>query len=93
MSEADEQFGKRLAEDLERQLGPSVVVLTVLIDRSDEGARMLAACAAGDELFEAEATGENELAAYERLRTAIVEQRLGRAFRRVVDLPHGGRGG
>ena len=93
MSEADEQFAKRLADDLERRLGPSVAVLSLLIDRSGGNARMVAACAAGDELFEAAATGETELDAYERLRTAVVEQRLGRAFKRVVDMPDRGQRG
>ena len=93
MSEADEQFAKRLADDLERQLGASVAVLSVMIDRSRGNPRIVAACAAGDELFEADATGETELEAYERLRTAVVEQRLGRAFKRVVDMPERGERG
>ena len=85
MSEADERFAGRLADDLAQRFGPSVAVLAVAIERDGAGTRMTTTCAAGGEAFEADASAENDLEAYERLRNAVIERRLGRAFERLVD--------
>ena len=85
MSEADERLGARLAEELARHDSPGVAVLGLEVERRDADVRLVARCAAGGELFEASATGDNELDAWARLPAAVSEERLRRAFVRVVD--------
>jgi hypothetical protein len=85
MAEADERFAARLAEELARHVGPGVVVLGLDVERHPNNVTLVAHCAAGGEQFAAQARGETELEAWTRLPSAVSEERLRRAFVRIVD--------
>ena len=77
MREADEQFGERLAKDLERYLGPEIVLKE--LDLGDEQSeighlRATVMFAGGSEVLET--VGETRLEAYNQLILRITELRL-----------------
>jgi hypothetical protein len=90
MSEADQRFADRLAEDLARILGTGI-----LIDRLDFGdadgvsgedgpARIRVICLFDGRMEALEAEGETRLEAYNRLIVMAAEFRLGLAARNMI---------
>ena len=91
MSEADQRFADRLAEDLARILGTGI-----LIDRLDFGhaddagdgadgpARIRVVCLFDGRAETLEADGETRLEAYNGLIRAAAEFRLGLAWRNMI---------
>ena len=83
MSEADQRFAERLAEDLARILGTGI-----LIDRlefADDGpARIRVLCLFDGRMEALEAEGETRLEAYNRLIVKAAEFRLGLAARNMI---------
>jgi hypothetical protein len=83
MTEAEAAFAARLADDLERVLGPGLAVADLEI-AGDDPVAMRAAILVDGMVREIEATGETSLDAYRALMVAAAELRLGAAFRRIV---------
>jgi hypothetical protein len=90
MTEADQRFADRLAEDLARILGTGI-----LIDRLDFGdtdgesvedgpARIRVICLFDGRMEALEAEGETRLEAYNRLIVKAAEFRLGLAARNMI---------
>jgi len=85
MSETDERFAARLAEDLGRILGTGILIEELDLGPTDDGpARIRVLCLfdGGAETLEAE--GETRLEAYNRLVRAAAETRLAIATRRMI---------
>lgn len=85
ISEADERFAERLAEDLGRILGTGIIIDELdLGPTGDSPAKIRVLCLfdGGAETLEAE--GETRLEAYNRLVHAAAEMRLAIAARRMI---------
>ncbi len=83
MTEAEERFAQRLAEDLERVLGVGIAVSDLQI--TGEGpVRLRATVLAEGAIRDIEGDGETSLDAYRELVRAAAELRLERAFWRMV---------
>ncbi len=85
MSEADERYAARLAEDLGRILGTGIIVEELDLGPAEDGpARIRVLCLfdGGAEALEAE--GETRLEAHNRLVRAAAEMRLAIASRRMI---------
>lgn len=83
MTEAEEAFAIRLADDLERILGPGLAVADLEM-AGDGPVAMRAAILVDGMVREIEASGETSLDAYRALTLAAAELRLGAAYRRIV---------
>ena len=86
MSEADQRFAERLAEDLARILGTGIVIDRLeLADDADDGpARIRILCLFDGRMEALEAEGETRLEAYNRLIVKAAEFRLGLAARNMI---------
>ena len=85
MTEADEQFAARLAEDLERILGTGIMLEQVDLGPGEgDPARIRAVCLfdGGTEVLEAD--GATRLEAYNKLVKAAAELRLAVAARKYI---------
>ena len=85
ISEADERFAERLADDLGRILGTGILIDELDLGPTEDGpARIRVLCLfdGGAETLEAE--GETRLDAYNRLVRAAAEMRLAIAARRMI---------
>ena len=85
ISEADERFAERLAEDLGRILGTGIIIDELDLGPTDDSAakiRVLCLFDGGAETLEAD--GETRLEAYNRLVRAAAEMRLAIAARRMM---------
>jgi hypothetical protein len=85
ISEADERFAARLAEDLGRILGTGIIIDELDLGPSDDSPakiRVLCLFDGGAETLEAD--GETRLEAYNRLVRAAAEMRLAIAARRMI---------
>lgn len=85
MSEADERYAARLAEDLGRILGTGILIEELDLGPAEDGpARIRVLCLfdGGAEALEAE--GETRLEAHNRLVRAAAEMRLAIASRRMI---------
>lgn len=86
MNEADEQFAARLAEDLERYLGPEIALTELdLGDIRSELAHLRATCAFAGGSKILDAYGDTRLEAYSRLIVGAAELRLIVAAGRLND--------
>ena len=86
MSEADQRFAERLAEDLARILGTGILIDRLeLADDADDGpARIRILCLFDGRMEALEAEGETRLEAYNRLIVKAAEFRLGLAARNMI---------
>ncbi len=86
MSEADQRFAERLAEDLARILGTGILIDRLeLADDADDGpARIRVICLFDGRMEAIEAEGETRLEAYNRLVVKAAEFRLGLAARNMI---------
>ena len=86
MSEADQRFAERLAEDLARILGTGILIdrLEFAADDDDGPARIRVLCLFDGRLEALEAEGETRLEAYNRLIVKAAEFRLGLAARNMI---------
>ena len=85
ISEADERFAERLAEDLGRILGTGIIIDELDLGPTDDSSakiRVLCLFDGGAETLEAD--GETRLEAYNRLVRAAAEMRLAIAARRMI---------
>jgi hypothetical protein len=83
MTEAEERFAERLAEDLEQVLGAGIIVRDVEID-SDGAVLVRVACLVDGQIRELEARGETMLEAYREVIGAAAELRLAAAWWQIV---------
>ena len=86
MSEADQRFAERLAEDLARILGTGIFIdrLEFAADDDDGPARIRVLCLFDGRMEALEAEGETRLEAYNRLIVKAAEFRLGLAARNMI---------
>lgn len=89
MSEADQRFAKRLAEDLAGILGTGILIDRLEFadeaDDADDGpARIRILCLFDGRMEALEAEGETRLEAYNRLIVKAAEFRLGLAARNMI---------
>ena len=85
ISEADDRFAERLAEDLGRILGTGILIDELDLGPTDDSPakiRVLCLFDGGAETLEAD--GETRLEAYNRLVRAAAEMRLAIAARRMI---------
>jgi hypothetical protein len=84
MREADERFAERLAEDLERYLGPEIVLDRLEFGDVEYGhAGVRATCTFDGRTEVLESDGETRLEAYNGLVVQAAELRLGVAIRHL----------
>lgn len=85
ISEADERFAERLAEDLGRILGTGIIIDELdLGPTGDSPAKIRVLCLFDGGAETLEADGETRLEAYNRLVHAAAEMRLAIAARRMI---------
>jgi hypothetical protein len=85
MTEADEQFAARLAEDLERILGTGIMLEELDLGPGEgDPARIRAICLFDGRTETLEAEGETRLEAYNALVKAAAELRLAVAARNMI---------
>jgi hypothetical protein len=85
MTEADEQFAARLAEDLERILGTGIMLEELDLGPGEgDPARIRAICLFDGRTEILEAEGETRLEAYNALVTAAAGLRLALAARNMI---------
>lgn len=85
ISEADERFAERLADDLGRILGTGIMIEELdLGPTEDQPARIRVLCLLDGGAEVLEAAGETRLEAYNRLVRAAAELRLAIATRRMI---------
>jgi hypothetical protein len=85
ITEADERFAARLAEDLGRILGTGIVIDELLLGPSeDTPTKIRALCLFDGGMEVLEVGGETRLDAYNRLVLAAAELRLSVAARRMI---------
>jgi hypothetical protein len=85
MTEADEQFAARLAEDLERILGTGIMLEELDLGPGEgDPARIRAICLFDGRTETLEAEGETRLEAYNALVRAAAELRLALAARNMI---------
>jgi hypothetical protein len=85
VSEADERFAERLADDLGRILGTGILIDELRLSPPDNGPasiRVLCLFDGGAQVLEV--VGETRLEAYNRLVRVAAEMRLGIAARRMI---------
>jgi len=85
MSEADERFAERLAEDLARILGTGILIERLELGDADGGpSRIRVVCLFDGRAEVLETEGETSLEAYNRLVRAAAELRLALAWRNMI---------
>ena len=86
MTDAEERFADRLAEDIERVLGIGILVDDVRIDSGDGGpnARVTATLIVGPRIETIEAAGSSVLALYRPILQRAAELRLREAYWQLV---------
>lgn len=87
MTEAEERFAVRLADDLEQVLGVGIAVSDLEIQGEGQGdgpVRLRATLLAEGSIRDIEADGETSLDAYRALLRVAAELRLERAYWRLV---------
>ncbi len=84
MNDAEERFSARLAEDLERVVGPAMAVDGVELEVDDGAARVTARLRIGDEVETIEAVGPDVLSLYGPIVRQAAETRLAAAYRRLL---------
>jgi hypothetical protein len=85
VTEADERFAERLAEDLGRILGTGILIDELDLGPTDDSpARIRVLCLFDGGAETLEADGETRLEAYNRLVHAAAEMRLAIAARRMI---------
>ncbi len=83
MSDADERFAARLADDLERVLGEGILVTELEIGR-DGGVAIHLACLVEGQVREIDVRAEDLLDAYRQVVRAAAELRLAGAWWQMV---------
>jgi hypothetical protein len=83
MSDADERFAERLAEDLARVLGEGIVITDLAIDRDGQVVVRLA-CLVDGRVQDVEVRADDLLDAYRQVVRAAAELRLAGAFWQMV---------
>jgi hypothetical protein len=84
LSEADERFAERIADDLGRILGTGIVIDELDLGPEDGPARIRVLCLFDGGAETLEAAGETRLEAYNRLVMAAAELRLALATRAMI---------
>src|SRR3954454_9271469 len=84
MTEAEERFAVRLAQDLDRVLGVGIAIDDVEIRSGDGGATVRATLLIGDRVETIEETGSDVLALYGPLIRRAAELRLRTAFWQMI---------
>jgi hypothetical protein len=85
MSEADERFAERLAEDLDRILGAGILIERLELGDADGGSsRIRVVCLFDGRAEVLETEGETSLEAYNRLVRAAAELRVALAWRNMI---------
>jgi hypothetical protein len=86
MTDAEEQFADRLAEDIERVLGVGILVDDVRIERGEgrRGARVTATLMVGSRIETIEAAGTSVLALYRPILQRAAELRLREAYWQLI---------
>jgi hypothetical protein len=86
MTDAEEQFADRLAEDIERVLGVGILVDDVRIERGEgrRGARVTATLMVGSRIETIEAAGTSVLALYLPILQRAAELRLREAYWQLI---------
>jgi hypothetical protein len=85
ISEADERFAERLAEDLGRILGTGILIEELRLSPADEWpAKIRVLCMFDGGVEVLEVGGDTRLEAYNRLVHAAAEMRLAIAARRMI---------
>jgi hypothetical protein len=84
MNDAEERFSARLAEDLERVVGPAMAVDDVELEVDDGAARVTARLRIGDQVETIEAAGPDVLSLYRPIVRQAAETRLAAAYRRLL---------
>ena len=84
MNDAEERFSARLAEDLERVVGPAMAVDDVELEVDDGAARVTARLRIGDQVETIEAAGPDVLSLYGPIVRQAAETRLAAAYRRLL---------
>jgi hypothetical protein len=85
VSEADERFAERLADDLGRILGTGIMIEELDLGPTEsQPARIRVLCLFDGGAEVLEAAGETRLEAYNRLVRAAAEMRLAIAARRMI---------
>ena len=84
MTDAEERFAERLAEDVERVLGVGIVLDDVDLRVGDGEARVVATLLIGERVETIEAVGDDVLALYRPIIQRAAELRLRTAFWQLV---------
>ncbi len=84
MSDAEQQFAERLAEDLERVLGAGIAIDDVELTAADGAAHVRATILIDGRMETLEVSGPDVVALYRPLMEKAAEIRLGAAFWRIV---------
>jgi hypothetical protein len=85
MSEADERFSERLADDLARILGTGILIERLELGDADGGpSRIRVVCLFDGRAEILQTEGETSLDAYNRLVRAAAELRLALAWRNMI---------
>jgi hypothetical protein len=84
MTEADERFAARLAEDLSRILGTGIVIDDLSFAEDGHRARIRVLCLFDGRAETLETDGETNLEAYDRMVKAAAELRLALAARNMI---------
>jgi hypothetical protein len=84
MNDAEEQFATRVAEDLERVVGPAIVVDHVDLLVGDGTAQVTATLRVGDRTETIQAVGRDVLSLYGPIVRQAAETRLALAYRAML---------
>jgi hypothetical protein len=84
VTDAEERFAERLAEDVERVLGVGIVVDDVHLHVGDGVSRVVATLLIGERVETIEAVGDDVLALYRPIIERAAELRLRTAFWQLV---------
>ncbi len=84
ITEADERFAERLADDLGRILGTGIIIDELDLGPTEDGPARIRVLCLFDGAEVLEAAGETRLEAYNRLVRAAAEMRLAIAARRMI---------
>jgi hypothetical protein len=86
MTDAEAQFAARLADELERDVGPAMTVDDVELEVGDGTARVVATLRLGTEVETIEAVGNDVLSLYQPIMRQAAETRLASSFRRLLTM-------
>ena len=88
MNDAEERFAARLADDLDRVLGPGLAIDEVELSVEPQMARVTATIRVGTRTEAIEASAPDVLGLYGPMVARAAGLRLGAAFRKVVEPRH-----